>query len=78
MLTGNLSISLPHKVLLGYRTQLGIIELLGTAVVLYTIPGGKHAWPGGFAAWPGGDEPTKQISATLMGEFFKEHPKIAN
>lgn len=48
----------------------------GTAVVLYTILDGKHAWPGGLSAWLGGDEPTTQIYATdLMWQFFKEHPK---
>lgn len=49
----------------------------GTAVELYTILGGKHAWPGGDGpAWPGGDEPTQTISATrLIWEFFAAHPK---
>jgi polyhydroxybutyrate depolymerase len=49
----------------------------GTAVELYTILGGKHAWPGSEGpAWPGGDEPTQTISATeLMWEFFVSHPK---
>ena len=49
----------------------------GTAIELYTIIGGKHAWPGGGGpAWPGGDEPTQSISATkLMWEFFAAHPK---
>jgi len=50
-----------------------------TAVVLYIILDGKHAWPGGFPGWLGGDEPTTQISATdLMQKFFKEHPEITN
>lgn len=49
----------------------------GTAVELYTIVGGKHAWPGGNGpAWPGGDEPTHSISATsIIWEFFAAHPK---
>jgi len=49
----------------------------GTAVELYTILGGKHAWPGSDGpAWPGGDEPTQTISAaSLMWEFFMAHPK---
>lgn len=49
----------------------------GTAIELYTIIGGKHAWPGGGGpAWPGGDEPTQTISATkLMWDFFTAHPK---
>ncbi len=49
----------------------------GTAVELYTILGGKHAWPGSDGpAWPGGDEPTQTVSATqLIWEFFAAHPK---
>ncbi len=49
----------------------------GTAVELYTILGGKHAWPGsGGPAWPGGDQPTGTISATrLIWDFFAAHPK---
>lgn len=49
----------------------------GTAVELYTIIGGKHAWPGSAGpGWPGGDEPTQSISATqLIWEFFMAHPK---
>lgn len=48
-----------------------------SAVELYTILGGKHAWPGGGGpAWPGGDQPTQSISATqLIWEFFEAHPK---
>jgi polyhydroxybutyrate depolymerase len=48
-----------------------------TAVELYTIVGGKHAWPGSNGpAWPGGDPPTQNISATeLMWTFFSSHPK---
>ena len=49
----------------------------GTAVELYTIIGGKHAWPGSNGpAGPGGDEPVHSISATqLIWEFFVAHPK---
>jgi len=49
----------------------------GTAVELYTIVGGKHAWPGSAGpAWAGGDEPTPTISASkLIWEFFSAHPK---
>lgn len=49
----------------------------GSAVELYTIIGGKHAWPGSDGpAWPGGDEPTQTISASaLIWEFFATHPK---
>jgi polyhydroxybutyrate depolymerase len=49
----------------------------GTAVELYTIIGGKHAWPGSEGpAWTGGDPPTQTISATaLIWEFFVKHPK---
>ncbi len=49
----------------------------GTAIELYTIIGGKHAWPGSDGpAWPGGDEPNHTISATqLIWEFFAAHPK---
>ena len=49
----------------------------GTAVELYTILGGKHAWPGSNGpAWPGGDEPTQSISATqIIWDFFAAHPK---
>jgi polyhydroxybutyrate depolymerase len=48
-----------------------------TAVELYTILGGKHAWPGSAGpAWRGGDEPTQTISASqLIWEFFAAHPK---
>ncbi len=49
----------------------------GSAIHLYTIVGGKHAWPGSDGpAWPGGDDPTQTISATeVMWEFFAAHPK---
>ncbi len=47
-----------------------------TAVELYTIIGGGHAWPGGAPGWPGADQPTQTISASqLIWEFFAAHPK---
>jgi len=47
-----------------------------TAVELYTIIDGGHAWPGESAGWPGSDEPTQTISASqLIWEFFAAHPK---
>ncbi|MFT3893774.1 MAG: PHB depolymerase family esterase [Anaerolineales bacterium] len=50
----------------------------GTAIELYTIIGGKHAWPGSDGpAWTGGDQPTQTISATkLIWDFFVTHPKL--
>jgi polyhydroxybutyrate depolymerase len=49
-----------------------------TAIELYTIVGGKHAWPGSDGpAWPGGDQPAHSISATeLIWKFFVKHPKL--
>lgn len=48
----------------------------GTAVELYTVLGGGHAWPGGVAGWIGGVEPTHELPATsLMWAFFESHPK---
>lgn len=49
----------------------------GSAVELYTIVGGGHAWPGSEGpAWHGGDQPTNTIVATqIIWEFFTEHPK---
>jgi len=49
----------------------------GSAVALYTIVGGGHAWPGSNGpAWIGGDHPTMTINATsIMWEFFAAHPK---
>ncbi len=49
----------------------------GSAVELYTIVGGGHAWPGGNGpAWAGGDQPTTTISATqIIWDFFAAHPK---
>ena len=47
-----------------------------TAVELYTVLGGGHAWPGGHGGWTGSDEPTQTISAAqLIWEFFDAHPK---
>ena len=47
----------------------------GSAVELYTITGGKHAWPGGEAVNQVMGEPNMEISATvLMWEFFLSHP----
>ncbi len=58
-----------------HETYLGCAE--NSAVELYTILGGLHAWPGSAGpAWPGGDEPTRTISATeILWEFFNAHPK---
>ena len=50
----------------------------GSAVEVYTIQGGGHAWPGGRRAWPFGDRPTRELSATdVMWEFFTSHPKAS-
>ena len=47
----------------------------GSAVELYTIDGGKHAWPGGEAVNQTMGEPNMEISATqIMWEFFAAHP----
>jgi polyhydroxybutyrate depolymerase len=47
-----------------------------TAVELYTILGGGHAWPGGEAGYPDADQPTTAVSASqLIWEFFATHPK---
>jgi polyhydroxybutyrate depolymerase len=48
-----------------------------TAVELYTIIGGEHAWPGSEGpGWVGGDRPTSEPDATqVMWEFFEAHPK---
>jgi polyhydroxybutyrate depolymerase len=46
-----------------------------SAVELYTINGGEHAWPGGQAVSPQVGEPTMEISASpLMWDFFAAHP----
>lgn len=47
-----------------------------TAVELYTIIGGGHAWPGGKSGWPGSDKSTQTISASQVSwDFFVAHPK---
>jgi polyhydroxybutyrate depolymerase len=47
----------------------------GSAVELYSITGGKHAWPGGEAVNQAMGEPNMEISATrIMWEFFMSHP----
>jgi polyhydroxybutyrate depolymerase len=47
----------------------------GSAVELYTIEGGKHAWPGGEAVNQKMGEPNMEISATaILWEFFLAHP----
>jgi polyhydroxybutyrate depolymerase len=47
----------------------------GTAVELYTVVGGGHAWPGGSKPRGAADTPTQQISAThLSWEFFEANP----
>ena len=47
----------------------------GTAVELYTIVGGEHAWPGGESVSEEIGAPTTEISATpLIWEFFAAHP----
>jgi polyhydroxybutyrate depolymerase len=47
-----------------------------TAVELYTVLGGGHAWPGGLGGWAGSDQPTQTISAAqLIWDFFAAHPK---
>ncbi|HMA35061.1 MAG TPA: PHB depolymerase family esterase [Chloroflexia bacterium] len=46
-----------------------------TAVELYTVQDGGHAWPGGVA-WPGGPPPTQEIAASrLLLAFFAAHPR---
>lgn len=46
----------------------------GTAVELYTVIDGGHAWPGGKRLRAAGDAPTQEISATrLSWEFFSGH-----
>ncbi len=46
-----------------------------SAVELYSIVDGEHAWPGGEAVSPQIGEPTMEISAaTLLWEFFAAHP----
>lgn len=46
-----------------------------TAVELYKVLGGEHAWPGGEAVSAQVGEPTDEIDASvLMWEFFSSHP----
>jgi polyhydroxybutyrate depolymerase len=46
-----------------------------SAIELYSIVGGEHAWPGGEAVDPRIGKPTMEISATqLMWTFFAAHP----
>ncbi len=46
-----------------------------SAVELYTILGGEHAWPGGEPVDPRIGKPTMEIyAAPLMWEFFAAHP----
>ncbi|MBI1785330.1 polyhydroxybutyrate depolymerase [Candidatus Sumerlaeota bacterium] len=48
----------------------------GTAVKLYTVKGGGHAWPGGDRVSKMLDQPTQELNATdVIWEFFKTHPK---
>ncbi len=47
----------------------------GSAVELYTVAGGEHAWPGGEAVSPQVGEPTMEINASpVMWDFFAAHP----
>jgi polyhydroxybutyrate depolymerase len=47
----------------------------GTAVELFTVIGGGHAWPGGQKPRGAADTPTQEISATrLSWAFFSAHP----
>ena len=47
-----------------------------SAMELYKILGGEHAWPGGEAVSQQVGEPTDEIDATaLMWAFFKEHTR---
>jgi len=64
------------------RTQSGTIQHdvyapceQNSAIELYTIVDGEHAWPGGEAVNSQVGEPTMEIFATpLMWEFFAAHP----
>jgi polyhydroxybutyrate depolymerase len=48
----------------------------GTAVELYKIIGGEHAWPGGEAVSGEIGEPTDEVDATaLIWAFFEQHPR---
>ena len=47
-----------------------------TAVELYKVLGGVHAWPGGEAVSAEVGEPTDEIDASaLIWEFFSAHPR---
>ncbi len=64
------------------RTESGTIQhdvyapcATKSAIELYSIIGGEHAWPGGEAVDPRVGKPTMEIYATpLMWEFFTAHP----
>ncbi len=64
------------------RTESGTIRHDGyapcaqnSAIELYSIVEGEHAWPGGEAVNPRVGEPTMEVSATpLLWEFFAAHP----
>jgi polyhydroxybutyrate depolymerase len=50
----------------------------GTAVALYTIEGGGHAWPGGTAPWgwrSRGRTPSDFDAAVVIWDFFQRHPR---
>jgi polyhydroxybutyrate depolymerase len=48
----------------------------GTAVALYMIRDGGHAWPGGERGSPMGDEPSSALDATpIIWAFFNAHEK---
>jgi polyhydroxybutyrate depolymerase len=50
-----------------------------TAVELYTIIGGGHAWPGGQRMSPAADAPSEALNATrVVWEFFAAHPRATN
>jgi len=60
--------SIRHTVYSGCRED--------TAVELYTVVGGGHAWPGGQPGRRGGDTPTTELNAAqVIWEFFAAHPK---
>jgi polyhydroxybutyrate depolymerase len=46
----------------------------GTAVVFYTVIGGKHEWPGGKRSWLFGHLPTRELNASnTILDFFARH-----
>lgn len=58
------------------RTEVRAPCRSGTAVTLYTVVGGGHAWPGGPRLRGLADTPTTELSATeTMWAFFKTHPR---